>query len=134
MEAAAAGKIYPRVAAWSALDARRILPVPADHWLLVEDAAPFRATLEAPGAGRGTPKAGTVPMHVQSVQAGDIHVACFPPMEAEGDGDLCVERYSASVTAAWRGCAWTWAGSIPNMTACSEPACIRRCRWTGMCS
>jgi predicted glycogen debranching enzyme len=98
MEAAAAGKIYPRVAAWSALDARRILPVPADHWLLVEDAAPFRATLEAPGAGRGTPKAGTVPMHVQSVQAGDIHVACFPPMEAEGDGDLCVERYSASVT------------------------------------
>ena len=46
LRADAAGKIFPRVVKWTLLDARRITLVPPGHWLLLEDPAPFRATLE----------------------------------------------------------------------------------------
>ena len=41
-----AGEIFPRVVEWTLLDARRVTLVPPGHWLLIEDSAPFRATLE----------------------------------------------------------------------------------------
>ncbi len=47
-------KQYPQVVSWQLLDRRRITLVPAHHWFLVEDAAPFRATLAAPGGAAGT--------------------------------------------------------------------------------
>jgi predicted glycogen debranching enzyme len=79
-------KVYPRVATWKLLDARRVTVVPAGHWLLLEDPAPFRATLETENA---------MAVHAQSVLAGDLHVACFAPQEAAGEATITLERYAA---------------------------------------
>jgi predicted glycogen debranching enzyme len=78
---------YPRVVTWTLLDARRVTVVPAGHWLLLEDPAPFRATLET---GHATA------VHVQSVPAGNVHVACFAPADATGDAQLLLERHAAT--------------------------------------
>jgi len=80
-------KGYPRVVTWTLIDSRRVTLVPAGHWLLVEDSAPFRATLE-----RGNSRA----VHVQSIAAGDVNVACFAPAEAAGDAKLLLERHGAA--------------------------------------
>jgi starch synthase (maltosyl-transferring) len=76
---------YARVIKWTRLDVRRILPVPPGHWLLLEDAAPFRATLCLGGSLQ----------HVQSIQVAAGHVACFAPCEGRGDARLTVESYAA---------------------------------------
>jgi predicted glycogen debranching enzyme len=90
-----AGKIFPRVVTWTLLDARRVTLVPPGHWLLLEDSAPFRATLERPKAeGRMKPgKANAV--HVQSVPAGNVQVACFAPRDTGGEARLSLERHAA---------------------------------------
>lgn len=41
------GSAYPNVVRWTADDIRRITPVPPGHWILLHDAAPFRAVLES---------------------------------------------------------------------------------------
>ena len=50
---------FPHVVTWTLLDARRVTLVPPGHWLLVEDSAPFRATLQLrrqmPTAARARP-------------------------------------------------------------------------------
>ncbi len=45
-----AGKIFPARRHWTLLDRRRVTLVPPGHWLLIEDSAPFRATLEMQNA------------------------------------------------------------------------------------
>ena len=87
-----AGKIFPRVVTWTLLDRRRLTLVPAGHWLLVEDSAPFRATLRhrTPGAESQTPT------HVQSIPARGGQVACFPPREIAADAELVLERYATT--------------------------------------
>ena len=85
-------KIFPRVVTWTLLDHRRITLVPPGHWLLIEDSAPFRATLEVKGA-RGEDQ--TV-QHVQSIIVRDGHVACFPPQDQAADTELILERYAAA--------------------------------------
>jgi predicted glycogen debranching enzyme len=91
-------KIFPRVVTWTLLDTRRVTPVPPGHWLLVQDSAPFRATLQMQNEnGRA--------IHVQSIAAGDGHAACFPPHEIAADAGLILERYatvSQRITAAIR--------------------------------
>ena len=82
-----AGKVFPRVVDWTLLDARRITLVPPGHWLLVEDSAPFRATLEMRNGHSGA-------VHVQSVPAGNVHVACFAPRGTAGDAALALERHA----------------------------------------
>jgi predicted glycogen debranching enzyme len=80
-------KRFSRVVTWELLDRRRITLVPSHHWLLVHDPAPFRATLETPGA----------PLeHVQSVPVQLGHVAFFAPrtVEASIDVILRLERYA----------------------------------------
>jgi starch synthase (maltosyl-transferring) len=84
-----AGKVFPRVVNWTLLDARRVLLVPPGHWLLIEDAAPFRATLE-----RQNENAGAV--HVQSLAVGERNIACFPPLAAAAETKLILERYAAT--------------------------------------
>ncbi len=86
-------KIFPRVITWDLLDARRVTPVPPDHWLLIRDTTPFRATLKMP--------AGDL-VHVQSIAVTDDHVACFPPRIISGQtnvplpapAELHLERYA----------------------------------------
>ncbi len=92
----ASRKIFPRVITWTLIDARRITLVPSDHWLLIEDTAPFRATLEMQG-GEGVLQNGIQrpALHVQSVAVGNVHVACFAPSQNGGDAALSLERYAA---------------------------------------
>lgn len=79
---------FSPVIRWTATDARRITPVPADHWLLVEDSMPFRATLKISGAAA---------THRQSVPAGKKHVAAFAPRDILADGELILERYAGEL-------------------------------------
>ena len=91
-----AGNIFPHVVGWTLLDARRVTLVPPGHWLLIEDSAPFRATLQrrnAAGGGRND-NSGTI--HVQSIAVGDRHLACFAPTEAAGESGLILERYATT--------------------------------------
>jgi len=81
-----AGKDFPRVVTWTLLDTRRVTLVPPGHWLLVEDSAPFRATL-----GNQNPS-----VHAQSISIGDAHVACFTPRETAAEADLILERHAAT--------------------------------------
>lgn len=80
-------KKFPQVVTWELADRRRITLVPANHWLLVRDNSPFRATLTVPGA----------PVeHVQSIAVRSGHVAFFAPRVLEGsmDATLELERYT----------------------------------------
>jgi glycogen debranching enzyme len=80
-----ARKVFPRVIAWTLLDCRRVTLVPPNHWLLIQDTAPFRATLKSKN---------TLAVHVQSIAVRDGHVACFPPQETATDAELVLERYA----------------------------------------
>jgi predicted glycogen debranching enzyme len=110
-----AGKIYPRVVEWTLIDRRRVTLVPPGHWLLVQDTAPFRATLQMRSAESGARNENPGAIHVQSIPAGNIHVACFAPRESGagvppankhtgetpaplscGDAQLILERYAAT--------------------------------------
>ena len=79
---AQAGNIFPRVTEWTLLDARKITLVPPGHWLLIEDNAPFRATLNA--------------QHVQSIVVGNRHLASFAPTAAGNNAQLSLERYTTN--------------------------------------
>jgi predicted glycogen debranching enzyme len=85
-----AGKIYPRVITWTLLDVRRVSLVPPGHWLLIEDSAPFRATLTAQ-----TPDAKSRSrIHIQSIAVGDRHLACIEPQDAAMETNLSFERFA----------------------------------------
>jgi predicted glycogen debranching enzyme len=85
--------IFPRVVVWTLIDARRITLVPDAHWLFIEDTAPFRAVLEIPGANGSVGTDEPVAVHVQSIPAGNFHVAFFAP-QAAGEAKLLLERYA----------------------------------------
>ena len=85
LEKAVVEKHFPPVVTWDLLSRRRITVVPQDHWLLIEDAAPFRAVLKT---GDSTP-----PRHVSSIRVGEHHIASFVPGQAAGDAELELERY-----------------------------------------
>jgi glycogen debranching enzyme len=76
---------YPRVTIWTLLDVRRITPVPPGHWLLIQDAAPFRAVLNL--------NDGTQRLHVESIAAHNSHIAYFPPRQSSSDAEFFLERY-----------------------------------------
>jgi starch synthase (maltosyl-transferring) len=80
---AAGAENYVPVVTWSVADVRRILPVPPGHWLLVQDAVPFRATLHAAANVR--------PQQVTSIPVRDGQVACFAPGQTAGDARLILE-------------------------------------------
>ncbi|HSH15323.1 MAG TPA: glycogen debranching enzyme N-terminal domain-containing protein, partial [Verrucomicrobiae bacterium] len=76
---------FPNVITWRLADIHRITPVPAAHWLLIEDDVPFRATLTGPAGIR----------HLESVAVGDRHAASLPQGSFEGDVTLRLERFVA---------------------------------------
>lgn len=75
---------FPNVVSWSLSDARRVTLVPAGHWLLIHDPSAFRVALDFPDGAR----------HAQSIQAGTLHIAAFPPGQSTGDIRLALERYA----------------------------------------
>jgi len=81
------GPRYARVVTWSLADIRRITPVPAKHWLLIQDTARFRASVALPD--------GSPVQNVASIPVREGHVACFPPHDTAIDTTLSLERYSA---------------------------------------
>jgi predicted glycogen debranching enzyme len=87
-EQATGEKHFPRVVRWNLVDRRRITPVPPDHWLLIEDSAPFRARLNGGN--------GVAAKNVRSIPVRDGHVACFPPGGDPRDARLSLERYDES--------------------------------------
>ena len=93
---AAAGKIFPRVVEWTLLDSRRVTLVPPGHWLLVEDSAPFRATLQLRNAEGGARSENPGAVHVQSIAVGGRHLASFAPDGSAAETELRVERYAAT--------------------------------------
>ena len=91
---AARGEIFPCVVPWTPIDARRVTPVPAGHWLLIEDTAPFRAELRIMDCGLRNGK--PVAVHLQSIPAAGKFVAAFAPREAAQEAALVLERYAAT--------------------------------------
>jgi len=82
------GGIFPQVVVWGLLDRRRVTVVPPRHWLLIQDTAPFRATLYF--------KDGGIAQRVESIPVHNGHVACFPPRQTAGDATLSLERYAVT--------------------------------------
>jgi starch synthase (maltosyl-transferring) len=82
----AAGAIFPRVVTWTLIDTRRVTLIPPGHWLLIEDSAPFRATLEIPDGNA---------IHICSIPAGEVHIACFAPRETAAEANLILDRHAA---------------------------------------
>jgi len=76
---------FPRSVTWSLIDARRVTPVPPDHWLLVEDDAAFRVSLLKHGSAK----------HLESTLIGRKHLVVFPPQRGAADAFLALERYGA---------------------------------------
>jgi starch synthase (maltosyl-transferring) len=84
IEKAARAEIFPNVIVWTLIDARRVTLIPANHWLLIQDDSPFRATLKI---------SGETGFHVQSISAGKNFIAVFAPRENFADAELILERY-----------------------------------------
>ncbi|MEO7299927.1 MAG: amylo-alpha-1,6-glucosidase, partial [Verrucomicrobiota bacterium] len=79
---------FSQVITWTLLDRNRITLIPPNHWLLLQDSVPFRATLRI---------SNTDPLQrAESVQVSYGHVACFAPNEVFlGDrAKLTLERYA----------------------------------------
>jgi predicted glycogen debranching enzyme len=74
---------YANILVWTPADQNRVTPVPSGHWLLLQDDKPFRTTLVV-SAGEGT----TERIHLQSIRAGQHHIACVPPVAVEGPAQL----------------------------------------------
>jgi len=89
IQKAAGHEIFPAVVTWTLIDRRRLTLVPANHWLLIEESAPFQATLRMENGDAG-------PIHFKSIPAGQSHVAVFPPCEASADAELIVERHATA--------------------------------------
>lgn len=106
---------YPKVIRWSLADCRRVTPVPPGHWLLIEDEAPFRATLRVEDGDHGA--------HIQSFAAADRHFAAFPPAPTTGYTTLTLERHAATGPAGATGSILrlSQAGSPPSAASAAAP-------------
>jgi starch synthase (maltosyl-transferring) len=87
-EKAAREEIFPNVVTWTLIDARRVTLIPPNHWLLIQDSAPFRVTLQIRDENAES-------VHLQSIPAGKNHVAVFMPRENSAEAGLILERYAA---------------------------------------
>lgn len=74
---ALAAEGYAPVVRWSAQDLNRVVPLPPDHWLLVEDPSPFEITLNRPERR---------PLHLRSIPWKGGHMAALFPAELRVEG------------------------------------------------
>ena len=90
-ESAAGSPPFPNVIEWTAADARRFTVVPPNHWLLFEDEAPFRLTLDIrnpQSETRGT-------QHISSIPAAGRHIAALAPRADAADATIRLERLTS---------------------------------------
>ena len=84
---------YCRVVTWGVADVRRIVSVPPDHWLLIQDGSPFEVTMR---------RSGRRPLHLRSISAKGGHIAAIFPAELEAteslsqDAELLLDRFTES--------------------------------------
>ncbi|MDA3959420.1 MAG: glycogen debranching enzyme N-terminal domain-containing protein [Planctomycetota bacterium] len=71
---------YPTVIKWATSDARRITPVPHDHWLLLHDREPFRFRVT-----------GNRTLHGRSTRVDNGYVAWIAPDALAGDAKLALK-------------------------------------------
>jgi len=81
---------FPCVILWTRLDARRVTVVPPDHWLLLQDEAPFRAAIDCHD--------GSPVLNLESIPIRGGHIACFPPRRQPADATLLLERFAPKDT------------------------------------
>jgi starch synthase (maltosyl-transferring) len=85
LDAALGAPAFPRVTLWRAEDVRRVSLVAPGHWLLIEDPAPFEATLRL---------AGRPDLHLRGVPVEGGFIAAVPPLPArEGAASLHLLRH-----------------------------------------
>jgi len=87
IQKAGRGEIFPAVVSWTLIDRRRVTLGPANHWLLVEDSAPFQAVLHLENAGT---------LYATAIPAGKNYIAVFAPRETPVDAELILERHAAA--------------------------------------
>jgi starch synthase (maltosyl-transferring) len=80
---------YRPVVAWCAADVQRVVPVPPDHWLLVQEDNPFEITMR---------REGRRPLHLRSIPAGTGFVAAVFPVELQAleplEAELVLDRFT----------------------------------------
>ena len=81
---------FPNVITWTRADVHRITLVPPNHWLLIEDDAPFELTLETRNAECGTQNT----QHVSSIAAAGKHIASIAPRNEASDATLTLHRFT----------------------------------------
>jgi len=101
---------FPQVVIWELLDRRRVTLLPPNHWLLLHDPVPFRATFWIPGA---------TPEHVQSIAVKSGHIAFLAPraLQDSVDARLELERYARHdhrIEADVRFLERAWEGRVPD--------------------
>ncbi len=74
---------FPAVVRWLEADTRRTVPIPPEHWLLVEHPAPFHVRL--------VPRASGSWCVAESIPAGGRHIAALPPRHVREEASLLVE-------------------------------------------
>jgi predicted glycogen debranching enzyme len=79
--------LYPQVIVWSEFQSDRVLPVPADHWLLIRTEEPFRATLNTRFLKQS--------IYEQSISVRDGWLAVFPPLNITGNAKLILEKFQS---------------------------------------
>ncbi len=78
---------FPQVTRWRPEDATRVSMVAPGHWLLLQEAVPFEATL---GLGMGEQRA----VHLRGVPVEGGFAAAFPPVRGrQGEATLQVRRH-----------------------------------------
>jgi len=86
LDGAMANPAFPQVTGWHGGDVRRISLVAPGHWLLLQDASPFQATLRMPDQPD---------LHLRSVPMADGFVAAIPPRPGrQGEASLRLQRHA----------------------------------------
>jgi len=75
------------VVRWTRADAARTLPLPAGHWLLVDDSAPFHASLDLGD--------GTSARNDHAIAVGDRHLIAFPPRQQATHATLTIDGFAS---------------------------------------
>ncbi len=124
---------FPNVVVWRREDRTRVALLPCDHWLLLEDASPFRADWRV-GEGKRA-------WHVQSIPAGGRHVAAVSPPHLTGHGQVVMECYDAAGAATVRGSVlvlglrperMTWPPTLESVRADPSALVLFTNGWGGM--
>ena len=83
---------FHNVIVWSRVDAHRVTLVPPNHWLLIEDDAPFSVTLRPARSAEGRSHQQSLTPHIRSIAAAGKQFACLPPTNKTLDATLVLDR------------------------------------------